>query len=362
MHAYYYNEFPVRLAEEINSIVPGEFEKRVSFGLSGSDANDTALKLVRFYTKRQSAITFTGSYHGQTYGGLSLSAIWPQMQESFGPLVPGIFHVPYANCYRCEYRLSYPGCGLQCARKVRETIQKNDVAGVFVEPIQGDAGVIIPPSEFLPEIRRVCSEFGVLYVDEEVQTGFGRTGKMLGIEYSNVVPDVVVFGKALASGICLSAVVAKAEIMTWPPGSHFFTPAANPMACAAALATLDVIRKMHLPEHAERVGQGIMKRLREMQDDHEIIGDVRGKGLMIGVELVKDRKTKEPAKLETGRLSWRAFERGLAVSYYGTYSNVLRIAPPLILTEKQADRAVNILEESLKDVETGKATRTATGW
>ena len=362
MHAYYFNELPVKLAEKLTTLVPGAFKKKVSYGLSGSDANDAALKLVRFYTRRPNAITFVGSYHGQTYGGLSLSAIWPQMQESFGPLVPGIIHVPYANCYRCEYKLSYPDCGLQCAAKVKETIEKNNVAGVFIEPIQGDAGVIIPPPEYLPEIARICKDLNVAYVDEEVQTGFGRTGRMLGIDHSKVIPDVIVFGKALAAGHCLSAVVAREDMMTWPHGSHFFTLAANPMSCAAALASLDILRKMRLPEHAERVGKKIMKRLSEMQERHEMIGDVRGKGLMIGVELVKDRKTKEPARPETGRVSWRAFEKGLAMSYYGTYSNVLRIAPPLILTEKEADNAMDILEESLTDVETGKSTKTASGW
>jgi len=362
MHAYYFNELPVKLAEKLTALVPGTFEKKVSYGLSGSDANDTALKLVRFYTKRPNAITFIGSYHGQTYGGLSLSAIWPQMQESFGPLVPGIIHVPYANCYRCEYKLSYPDCGLECTTKVKEIVEKNKVAAVFIEPIQGDAGVIVPPTDYLPKIAQICRDLNVIYVDEEVQTGFGRTGRMLGIDHSDVVPDVVVFGKALAAGHCLSAVVARSEMMTWPPGSHFFTPAANPMNCAAALASLGVLRKMRLSQHAERVGRRITKRLHEMQDSHNMIGDVRGRGLMIGLELVKDRKTKEPARVETGRVSWRAFEKGLAISYYGTYSNVLRIAPPLVLTEIEADKAMDILEESLVDVESGKATRTATGW
>lgn len=362
MHAYYYNELPVKLAEKLTTLVPGTFNKKVSYGLSGSDANDTALKLVRFYTKKPNAITFVGSYHGQTYGGLSLSAIWPQMQESFGPLVPGMIHVPYANCYRCEYKLSYPGCGLECAARVKETVEKNNVAAVFIEPIQGDAGVIVPPPDYLAEIARICRNQNVVYVDEEVQTGFGRTGRMLGIDHSDVVPDVVVFGKAIAVGHCLSAVVARGEMMTWPPGSHFFTPAANPMSCAAALASLDTLRKMRLPQHAEKIGRRIMKRLREMRERHELIGDVRGKGLMIGVELVKDRKTKEPARIETGRVSWRAFEKGLAMSYYGTYSNVLRISPPLVLTEKEADKAMDMLEESLMDVKSGKATKTATGW
>jgi 4-aminobutyrate aminotransferase len=222
--------------------------------------------------------------------------------------------------------------------------------------------VIVPPPEYLPEIARICRDLNVAYVDEEVQTGLGRTGRMLGIDHSNVAPDVVVFGKALASGHCLSAVVARGEMMTWPPGSHFFTPAANPMSCAAALASLDILKKKRLAEHANRMGSRILDRLWEMQEEHEMIGDVRGKGLMIGVELVKNRETKEPAKIETSRVSWTAFEKGLAMSYYGTYSNVLRIAPPLVLTEREADKAMDILEESLIDVETGKATKAATGW
>lgn len=362
MHAYYYNELPVKLAEKLVALTPGNFGKKVSFGLSGSDANDAALKLVRFSKKRTDVITFIGSYHGQTYGGLSLSAIWPQMQESFGPLVPGMIHLPYANCYRCDYRLSYPGCGLECAKRVKETIEKNRVAAVFIEPIQGDAGVVVPPREFLSEIAQICVNLDVAYVDEEVQTGFGRTGRMLGIDGSEIVPDILVLGKALAVGHCLSAVVAKGDMMSWPPGSHFFTAAANPMSCAAALASLKTLRKMRLPQHAEKIGRRMMKRLWEMQERHELIGDVRGKGMMIGVELVKDRKTKEPARIETGRVSWRAFEKGLAMSYYGTYSNVLRIAPPLVLTEEDADKAMGILEESLMDVESGRATKTATGW
>ncbi len=300
---YSYYELPVILAERLVKLTPGRFPKRVAYSLSGSDANDGAMKLARIATGRPKIISFLGSYHGSTYGALTLSGISLNMKRRLGPLVPEVYHTPYADCYRCYFGLEHPSCGLRCVEYIRTLfemlIPPEEVAAFILEPIQGDAGVVIPPREFLPEIKGLCDENGILFIDEEVQTGFARTGKMFAIEHWGVEPDAVISAKPIASGLPLGVIVSKSELMeSWSAPAHIFTTQANPVSCAAAVATLDVIAGESLVDRAKMLGEAAMKRFREMMGRFDLIGDIRGRGLLIGVELVKDRETREPARGE----------------------------------------------------------------
>jgi len=364
---YHFSKTIIELAEEICRITPGSFPKSLIWGLAGSDANDGALKVVRYHTKRPRVLAYLGSYHGQTYGALSLSGVFPNMKRGFGPIVEGIFHVPFAYCYRCQFGLKYPKCNLYCAKYIEEIVFENlfspeEIAAIFTEPLQGDAGIVVPPPDYFSKVMEICKKHGILFVADEVQTGWGRTGKFWGVEHFNVEPDVMVLGKGLASGIGLAAIVGKAEIMTMPPGSHAITPAANPIIVAASRATLEILREERLVENSAKVGNFIMKELHEMSEEHELIGEARGKGLMIGVELVKDHETREPASEECMKICYRAFEKGLILPYYGLKRNVIRITPALTITEEIAKRGLEILEQALTDVESGVVTKLAVGW
>ena len=356
--AYMYHEHLVRLAEQLVSLTPGEFPKRVRFGLSGSDANDGVIKCARAYTGRQKVVSFFRSYHGTTYGALSLSAITPNMRRKMGPMIPEIYHIPFPDCYRCSFGESHPSCEGICWDRVISTyfetiIPPEEVAAIVVEPIQGDAGIIVPPPFFLPRLREFCTDNEILFVSEEVQTGFGRTGKWFAIEHWDVIPDIVVMGKAIASGMPLSALVARADILeVLEPPAEVVTCAGNPVACEAALATIEVIREERLVDRSAKLGQYAKDKLLEMKERHRLIGDVRGKGLSIGVDLVKDRQTKERAVKEALKVCWRCYEKGvLLVSFSGS---VLRIQPPLVISEDELDCALDIIDESLTEVEAGR--------
>ena len=355
--AYSYYELAVELAKKLGEITPGSFPKKVAYGLSGSDANDGAIKLARSYTGRTKIIAYLMSYHGTTYGAISLSGITLRMRRRLGPFLPEIYHVPYPDCYRCLFKLSYPECGLHCLDYIEtlmETIiPPEETAAVFIEPIQGDGGVIVPPDEYLPRLQKLCRDHGILFVDEEVQTGFCRTGRWFAANHWNLEPDIMIIAKAFASGMPISALIAKDEIMdSWEAPAHLFTAEANPLSCAAALATIGVMEEERIAERAERMGEYAMKRFREMMDEHELIGDVRGKGLLIGVDLVKDRRTKEPAREETLKVDWRCWEKGLILIHFG--KSVLRIAPPLTISQEELDKGLNIIEEAITDVEKGR--------
>ena len=356
---YSYYELPVTLAERLVRLTPGRFPKRVAFSLSGSDANDGAMKLARIATGRPKILSFLGSYHGTTYGALTLSGVGLNMKRRFGPLVPEVYHVPYADCYRCYFGLEYPSCGLRCVEYIRTLfemlIPPEEVAALIAEPIQGDAGVVIPPREFWPEVKRLCEEHGILLMDEEVQTGFARTGKTFAIEHWGIEPDAVISAKPIASGLPMGVIVSRKELMeSWSTPAHLFTSQANPVVCAAALATLDIIERENLAERARRLGEATMKRFREMKERFDLIGDVRGRGLLIGVDLVRDRETREPARKEAMKVAWRAWERGLVMISFGRYGNVLRIAPPLTIGEDELEAALGIVEASIEDVVAGR--------
>jgi 4-aminobutyrate aminotransferase len=351
----FYNEPLTDLAEKLSAIAPMRGPHRLFYGNSGAEAVECALKLARYHTGRQQIISFFGAFHGRTMGALSLTASKPQQKRRFSPLVPCVTHIRYPYAYRgCSGGAQEEEAfGLGCARYIEEKLFKTvlppeEVAAIFVEPIQGEGGYVVAPDNFLRELRAICDRHGILLVADEVQCGAGRTGKWWAIEHSGVAPDMVCMAKGIASGMPLGVCMAKAEIMDWAPGSHASTFGGNPVSIAAALATIEIIGREAMA-NAAKVGEFMLERLRGWKQTHPLVGDVRGRGLMIGVELVKDKSTREPATALRNRLETLAFERGLMV--LGCGETTLRLCPPLIVSEEEATVALDILEEALGLVE-----------
>jgi 4-aminobutyrate aminotransferase len=351
----FYYENMVQLAERLSKIAPMAGPHRAYFGNSGAEAIECALKLARYHTKRQNVIAFFGAFHGRTMGALSLTASKPQQRRRFAPLVPGVTHVRYPDVYR--------GCdggaqeaekfALGCARFIEEklfktTLPPEEVAAIFVEPVQGEGGYVVAPTVFMQELRRICDRHGILLVVDEVQSGVARTGKWWAVEHTGVEPDMVCIAKGIASGMPLGITLTRAEIMDWVPGSHASTFGGNPVAVAAALATLDVIEKEHLLENSTSVGNHIMQRMADWPKRLKLVGDIRGRGLMIGVDIVKDKVTKEHGNVERDRIVEMAFERG--VLFLGCGPSSIRLCPPLVVTKEEADVAVDVLEECIQAV------------
>ncbi|WMJ79320.1 aspartate aminotransferase family protein [Clostridium sp. MB40-C1] len=351
IYPYVYHEPLVELAKQIIDITPGNFEKRIIFGLTGSDANDGMIKFARAYTGRSKIISFIGSYHGSTYGAISLSALNLNMRRKIGPLLPEIHHIHYPDCYRCRFEKKECTCNLECINELENAFKyylaPEEVAAILIEPIAGDAGFIVPPKKYMDKLYSICKENGILFVVDEVQQGFGRTGEWFGIDNFNIEPDMVVLGKSIASGMPMSAIVGRKEIMeSLDAPAHTFTGTANPLSCKAATATLQVIREEKLIERSKTLGEYMKSRFIEMQKKYEIIGDVRGVGMTIGVDLVKDRTTKERDTNAAAKICYRAWENGVLVTFVS--SNVLRIQPPLVINKEQIDRALDIIENSIK--------------
>jgi 4-aminobutyrate aminotransferase len=351
----FYYESLVTLSERLSAIAPMPGPHRFYYGNSGAEAVECALKLARYHTGRQHIIAFFGAFHGRTMGALSLTASKPQQRRRFAPLVPGVTHVRYPYAYR--------GCSggpqneeafaLGCARYIEEklfrtTLPPEEVAAIFVEPIQGEGGYVVAPTIFMQELRRICDKYGILLVADEVQSGAGRTGKWWAIEHTGVEPDIVCSAKGIASGMPLGICMTRAEIMDWKPGSHASTFGGNPVSIAAALATMDILEREGIA-NAARVGEGLLDRLREWPARHLLVGDVRGRGLMIGIEIVKNQETREMAGALRDRIVELAFERGLLILGCGETS--IRLAPPLIVNEREAAVALDIFEECLAQVE-----------
>ncbi len=349
----FYYENMVTLAERLSKIAPMRGPHRVYYGNSGTEAVEAAIKLARYHTKRQHIIAFFGAFHGRTMGSLALTSSKPQQRRRFAPLMPGVTHVPYPNLYRRPAGSDAAEYARDCARFIEQklfktTLPPEEVAAIFVEPIQGEGGYVVAPTEFLQELRRICDEHGILLVADEVQSGCGRTGKWWAIQHAGVEPDIVCSAKGIASGMPLGVTLARAEIMDWVPGSHASTFGGNPVCIAAALATLDVIEREAMKNAAD-VGKHIMERISEWPKKHAMVGDARGRGLMIGVEIVADQQSKTPAQKQRDRIVELAFERGAL--FLGAGETALRIAPPLVVTREQADAAIDILEESIAIVE-----------
>lgn len=348
----FYYEPQVRLAEELEAVAPFAGPKRTFFANSGTEANEAAIKLARYHTKRYGLIAFLASFHGRTLGSLSVTSSRAVQRRGFGPPLAGAYHAPYANCYRCPIGASPESCAAECLSFIEDQIlihlvSPDEVAAVMVEPIQGEGGYVVPPPQFHQRLRELTRQHGMLLVVDEVQSGMGRTGRMFAMEHFGVEPDIVTAAKGIASGLPLGVTTARADVMVWPPGSHASTFGGNPVACAAALATLKLLKETLLT-NATSVGAHLMDRLLALQEKHSLIGDVRGKGLMVGVELVRDRQTKERATTERDRVVEECFRRGLLI--LGAGRNALRLSPPLVLTKAQADTAVRILDEALTAV------------
>ncbi len=347
----FYNELLTDLADRLSAVAPMRGPHRFFYGNSGAEAIECALKVARYHTGRQQIISFFGAFHGRTMGALSLTGSKPQQKRRFAPLVPGVTHVRYPYVYR--------GCtggakeqeafSLDCARTIEEKLFKTilppeEVAAIFIEPIQGEGGFVPAPANFLRELRAICDRHGILLVADEVQSGCGRTGQWWAIEDSGVEPDIVCIAKGIASGMPLGICMTRAEIMDWAPGSHASTFGGNPVSIAAALATMEILQREAIA-NAARVGEFMLERVRGWKQSHPSVGDVRGRGLMIGIEIVKDKMTREPAVELRNRVETLAFERGLMMLGCGETS--LRLTPPLIVSKEEATVALDILEEAL---------------
>ena len=347
---FYYPNM-VELARRLTAIAPGKEAKRVYYGNSGTEAIEAAMKLARYHTKRDKFIAFYGSFHGRTMGALSLTASKAVQRKGFGSLLAGVFHIPYPDPYRCAGgRESCTAEALAVLEKeiFKRVVDPSEVAALIVEPIQGEGGYLPAPVEFLQGLQRICSKNGILLVADEVQSGMGRTGKWWACEYAGIEPDIICVAKGIASGMPLSAIITKASIMNWTPGAHASTFGGNPVCIAAALATMDLLERSYI-ENARRMGEFIFHRIGDWPQRHKIVGDVRGKGLMIGVEIVRDQKTKERAHDLRERIVGLAFTKGLLV--LGAGENTIRLAPPLMIDEEQADFAVLTLDACIAEVE-----------
>jgi 4-aminobutyrate aminotransferase len=347
----FYYPLLAQLAEKLAAIAPGDFPKRVYFGNSGTEAIEAAMKLARYHTRRHRFIAFLGSFHGRTLGSLSLTASKAVQRNGFGPLLPGVSHVPFPDPYPIAADPGGKGrtcAGVEAIEKLFKTsAPPQEVAAIVVEPILGEGGYVVPPPDFLPELRRLTERHGILLIFDEVQCGMGRTGKMWACEHWATVPDILVTAKGIASGLPLSATIARADIMDWPAGAHASTFGGNPIACAAALETIRLIEEKYM-ENAGRMGEYLLRNLGDLPEEYDLVGDVRGKGLMIGIELVKDRKTREPHPEARQEVLRRAFEKGLLL--LGCGEGTVRLMPPLILEEEHAAFAIEVIRQCLKEV------------
>ncbi len=351
----FYLPVMAELAERVAAIAPGKFPKKVYFGNSGTEAMEAALKLARYHSKRYRFIAFLGCFHGRTYGSLSLTSSKAVQRNGFGPLLPGVSHVPYPNPYRCPLGHAPRQCSAECDcvglienQLFKTAVPPAEVAAIVVEPIQGEGGYIVPPAGFLRRLRELADRHGILLIFDEVQCGMGRTGKMWACDHDATVPDILITAKGIASGLPLGVMVARADVMDWGPGAHASTFGGNPVACAAALETIRLLEERYIA-NAARMGEYVLGRLAAWPKKHAIVGDVRGRGLMIGIELVKNQQTREPHPEARRKVVERAFQQGLLV--LGCGESTVRLMPPLIVEQDQADFALEVLERCITEAE-----------
>lgn len=347
---FYYPNL-VELAERLAAITPGAEPKRVYFGNSGTEAVEAAIKLARYHTHREKIIAFYGCFHGRTMGSLSLTASKAVQRKGFGSLLSGVFHIPYPYAYRAGK--SPEACSADCIAILENDLFKRvvvpeDVAAIFIEPIQGEGGYVPAPKEFLVELQRICRKHGILLVSDEVQCGMGRTGKWWAGDHAGLEPDILCVAKGIASGMPLSATIARASVMDWKPGAHASTFGGNPVSIAAALKTMDLVEAKYM-ENARRMGDHILSGISNWCESHKIVGDIRGTGLMIGIEFVRDQKTREKAPALRDRIVEAMFQKGILV--LGAGENTLRLSPPLVIDEEQADFVLRALDETISAVE-----------
>jgi 4-aminobutyrate aminotransferase / (S)-3-amino-2-methylpropionate transaminase / 5-aminovalerate transaminase len=344
----------IALAEKLNALAPGKSPKKTMFINSGAEAVENAVKIARAYTKRPAVICFEDAFHGRTLLTMSLTSK-TSYKTGFAPFVNDVYRVPYAYCYRCSYGLTYPSCKVACATHLEETFKKivpvDAVAAIIVEPVLGEGGFIVPPKEFFPIIRDICTKYGIVMIADEVQSGIGRTGKYFAIEHYGVEPDLITIAKSIGGGLPLGAVTGRAEIMDAPgPGGLGSTFAGNPASCAAALAALETIEKEGLLAKSTAIGKRFEERAKGWQKKWNLVGDIRGLGGMCALELVRNRETREPAEKETKEISKFCYEHGLITITAGTYNNIVRILVPLVISDEQLDEGFDVLESALAHV------------
>ena len=348
-------ELYVRLAERMNEVTPGKFPKKTLFVNTGAEAVENAVKIARAHTGRPGIIVFEDAFHGRTMMALAMTSKTHPYKAGFAPFPGDVYRIPYAYCYRCSYSMKYPECDVYCARHLEDTFKRvvasGDVAAVIAEPVLGEGGFVVPPPEFFPVLIDICRKHDVLFIADEVQSGFGRTGKLFASEHYGIEPDILVSAKSLGGGLPLAAITGRAEIMDAPgPGGLGGTFAGNPVSCAAALAVLDLFEKDNLLDRANELGKQFQRRAKEWQKRWPIVGDVRGLGGMQAIELVKSRDGREPAADETKQITKFCYEHGLITITAGTYSNVVRVLVPLVVTREQMDEAMDVLEAALESV------------
>lgn len=341
----------IELAKQLNEITPGDFAKKTFFVNSGAEAVENSVKIARYATKRQGIIAFENAFHGRTYMAMTLTSKVKPYKFGFGPFCPEVYRIPFAYCYRCPFGREYPSCELYCADYLEDffigNVAAESVAAVIAEPIQGEGGFIVPPPGYFKKIKAICEKHGILFIMDEIQTGMGRTGKLFASEHYDVVPDIILTAKSLAAGLPLAGITGRAEIMETPHvGGLGGTYGGNPIACRAALAVLELLNA-ELLEKAAALGEKVRTRFLKLQEKFEIIGDVRGLGPMIGMELVKDPRSKEPAADKAKELVGRCLEKGLIILSCGNYGNVIRTLMPLVITDEQLERGLSIMEDGL---------------
>jgi 4-aminobutyrate aminotransferase len=349
---FYYPNM-VELAEKLASIAPGKEPKRVYFGNSGTEAVEAAIKLAKYHTKRDKLVAFHGAFHGRTMGALSLTASRAVQRKGFGTLLSGVFHMPFPDTYRGTYGIRPENASADCLSYLenelfRRRVDPDEVAGIFIEPVQGEGGYLPAPAEFLQGLEKICHKYGIMLVADEVQSGMGRTGKWWAVDYAGVEPDIICTAKGIASGMPLSAIITKASVMDWKPGAHASTFGGNPVCIAASLATLGLIERGYMA-NAARMGEFIKRQTANWPERHKIVGEVRGRGLMIGIEFVRDQKTKERAPDLRNRIVQMAFHKGLLV--LGSGDTTLRLCPPLMIDEAQAEFAVRTIDGIITEIE-----------
>lgn len=350
----FYYTLLAQLAEKLSAIAPGKSEKRVYFGNSGTEAMEAAMKLARFHTRRHRFIAFLGCFHGRTFGSLSLTASRAVQRNGFGPLLPGVSHVPYPNSYRCPFGHHGGECNPEnevieyIEKLLRTSVPAEEVAAIIAEPVQGEGGYVFPPKTFLARLREIADRHGILLIFDEVQSGMGRTGKMWACDHYEVAPDILTSAKGIASGLPLGVTIARADLMSWPPGAHASTFGGNPIACAAAMETIRLLEEKYTANSAA-MGEYAMQRLADWPKKHPLVGDVRGLGLMIGVELVKSQRAREPNPEARKKIIERAYELGVLL--LGCGESTIRLMPPLVVERDQMDFALDILEKCVSEVE-----------
>jgi len=352
-HVVMYEPY-IELAEKLNALTPGDFPKKTMLANSGAEAVENGVKIARYYTGRSGVIAFEQAFHGRTLLGMSLTSKVKPYKHGFGPFAPEIYRMPYPYCYRCRFGLTHPDCGLACADYLEDFFINNagaeQIAAVIIEPVAGEGGFIVPPKDYFHRLQEICRTHGIVFIMDEVQSGIGRTGKLFAIEHFGVEPDIMLTAKSLAAGMPLSGITGRAEIMDAPHvGGLGGTYCGNPIACRSALAVLEMIEKENIVEKAQQLGGRLQNALSEWKERYDIVGDARGLGAMVAVELVNDRKTKEPAVDQTKAIVTQCREEGLLTLSCGNYGNVIRILAPLVINDEQLEKGLSIMENAIRN-------------